>query len=202
MNLEQRRSPFTTTQFELTDHLRIRERSLFRTVEVEVDLRRVSPAPLRLREAPVRWVVAAAVLTLLAIFAAADGWLTKEAGTTAGFLLVAGCAVACWFNAWQLYRNVLVYRDRVTQQTAFVLLRSSPSMKAVDDFCAQIAAKIDGPLPPAGASRPEIAAHNARILNYLLDAGVLLPEEHRVILSRLEQTLPKGAVLALVQRDG
>lgn len=201
MQLKQRRSPLRTTYFDLGDHLKIRERSLFRTVEAEFDLRRISPTPLRLQEIPVRWLIAAATFSIVSFFALLDGWLTREAGTAFGLLLVVGCALACWLNAWQLYRNVLVYRDRVTSQTAFVMLHSSPSANAVADFCAQIAAKAEAPLPPLGASKSEVIAHNSRVLHYLLEAGVLLPEEHRVALARLEQSFAKGSVVSLVRHE-
>ncbi len=199
--LRQRRTPFRVTTFHLGEHLRIIERAPFRRVEVEVDLRRVAAKPVRLREIPVRWLLAAAFFSLLAGLALTDGWASEEPGKVFGLLLLSGSALACWYNAWQLYRNILVYRDKATGQTAFFLMRASPSAEAVDAFVARIESRIEVALPPVGAGKAEVAAHHARMLNYLLEVGVLLPEEHSAILSRVQQSFARGAVVSLVPRE-
>lgn len=201
MQLKQRRSPFTVTHFELKNHLHIREKSLLRSVEIEVDLRRIAAAPLRIKEAPVRWIVGASLFTLLALFSLYEAWGAWDSPATVGLVFTGGIALACWFNSWKLHRNILVFRDRGTQQPAFFMLRSSPSSQEVDAFVEQIAAQVDRPLPPLGANHGELIAHHAQVLQYLLEAGVLLAEEHRSALARLQRTSSKGSVVSLVHSE-
>jgi hypothetical protein len=201
MQLTQRRSPFSKTTFSIADQLEIREESLFRTVDAQFGLDRVAAKPLQVREFPVRWAIASAFFTLLAVAALIDGWVSRDMGTKFGFLLVAGCAVACGYNTWQLHRNLFVFRDRHTNQTLFAMLRTSPSASAVDAFVRRLNELTNRPRPPAGSTRHEVAAFHAKAVNQLLEDGVLLPEEHQAIVSRLQQQSSTATVVKLVSNE-
>jgi hypothetical protein len=201
MQLTQRRSPFSGTTFRLGETLEVTERSLFRKVEVQFGLDRMTPKPLQVRDFPARWALASLVLGLLTLSAVADGWATREMGTIFGVLFLGACTAACLFNAWQLYRNVLVFRDRHTGQTLFVMLRASPTAGEVDRFVGRIAELADRPRMPLGASRQEIAAFHARLVQQLFEEGVLLGEEYRTITARLAAGKAPSTVVSLVGRE-
>jgi hypothetical protein len=138
---------------------------------------------------------------LVTLFALHEGWGRWDAPATVGLVFGGGIAIACWFNSWKLHRNLLVFRDRGTQQPAFFMLRSSPSSQEVDAFVEQIAARADRPLPAPGSSHSEVVVHHVQVLQYLLEAGVLLPEEHRAAVARLQRASSKAPVVSLVQSD-
>ncbi|RZI81047.1 MAG: hypothetical protein EOP38_20670 [Rubrivivax sp.] len=187
------------TQFTLTDRLVIRQTSPFRTVEAEHDLIRISPKPLHVRDVPVRWILAALFFSGLAAVAAADGWIGRDMGSTFGFLLVLGCAVACSFNSWQLYQNLLIFRDRLTNQALFAIMRSRPTREAVNLFVDRLSALADRPNLPLGASANERSAFHRQLLDQLLEAEVLLLEEHSTITQRLGSSAFKAKVVKIVQ---
>ena len=199
MELTQRHSIIGKTRFTLSDRLVIRQASPFRTVEAEHDLTRISAKPLQVRDVPVRWILTSIFFTCIAAVAVADGWVGRNMGSTFGFLLVAGCALACSFNAWQLYQNLLIFRDRFTNQNLFAIMRSSPNKEAVDRFVHRLAELSERPNLPLGASNAERSAFHRRLLDQLLEAEVLLLQEHTVITKRLENDAPKASVVKIVQ---
>ncbi|MDB5966799.1 MAG: hypothetical protein JWQ72_3299 [Polaromonas sp.] len=197
MQLTQRRRPLSKTTYHIADQLEIREESLFRTVDARIGLERVSVRPLQVREFPVRWAVASAFFWMLAVFALIDGWASRDMASIFGFLLVAGCALACSYNTWQLHRNLFVFRDRHTNQTLFVMLRASPSSSAVDAFVNRLNELADRPRPRAGSSKHEVAAFHKQVVQQLLEDGVLLPEEYEAVVHRLQQKSSTAHVVRL-----
>jgi hypothetical protein len=197
MQLIQRRSPLSKTVFSLTDQLEVREESLFRSIDAQFALDRVAAKPLQVREFPVRWAIASVIFLALTAFALIDGWASRDLATIFGILLLGGCSAACVFNTWQLHRNLYVFRDRHTNQTLFAMLRASPSRDAVDSFTKRLAELSARPRPPAGAHKQEIAAFHARVVQQLLEEGVLLPEEHVAILGRLQRQQAPASIVKL-----
>lgn len=91
-----------------------------------------------------------------------------------------------------------MFRDRYTNQTLFVMLRDSPSEGAVDAFALHLSDLIRCPRPPDGTHLHEVAAFHARLVRQLLESGVLLPEEHAAIISRLQAQQSRVPGLTLV----
>jgi hypothetical protein len=201
MQLTQRRTPFSKTTFAIADQLEIRQDSLFRSVDAHFGLDSISVKPLQVREFPVRWAVASAFFLTLAVFAVIDGWASRDMGSIFGLLLIAGCALACSYNTWQLHRNIFVFRDRHTNQTLFAMLRASPSASAVDAFVSRLNELANRPRPRAGSTKHEVAAFHTQVVEQLLENGVLLPEEYEAIVGRLQQQSSTATVVKLYSNE-
>lgn len=198
MQLRQFRPLFGTTTYDLGDHLTVRHDSLLRGSEATYDLGRISATPSRIRYVPLGPMIVAALFAIFAGYGVSEGWLTGKTGAPSGFFMVAGCSALFGWIAWKKYRNVLVFNDKFTNEPAFAIWRSIPSVEKVDQFVVALAESCTRLRAPMGSSRAEAIDFYSRVLQQLLEAGVLVDAEYQAALNRLQSSSSTAAVLTLV----
>jgi hypothetical protein len=180
--------------------LTVSDNGLFRSTEVHFGLGQIAPAPVHVRVLSVPWSVITAILFMLFVAAMLAGWATQDAGAKFGVLFLFGLFLACALNAWKLSRDDFLYKHCESGAFLFGISSRKPSRVEVDSFVDELKKRIEAFRTPQGLTAEESNALYQRHLQYLLSNGVLLPEEHDVILRRLTERVSRKNVIGLVKQ--
>lgn len=179
--------------------LSLSEKRLLRSTHVHFPLDQISPVPTFIREMPFGWIVISGVFIALTVVAFWGGFASRDAGAWFALILMTGISIGCIYNTWKLSRNLLMYKSAATGNHIFAISRNSPSPQQVDEFVQKLKERIESFRSPKGMSQEELLDLYKKHLQYLLNEGVLLPEEYSTIESRLAATSRRATVFEIVR---